>query len=78
MARTSWKEVHRWHEMAEKYGATVTISRPDRNYLLSMDTPVGYGVIGYYGPLHGVVSVLKAYVYGVETGLRRLERGYRR
>ena len=74
MPRTSWKEVDRWREAAEKYGAIITISRPDRYYVLSMDAPGGPGMIGYYGPLRGVVSVLKAYVYGVETGLRKLRR----
>ena len=70
MPRISRKELDRWLKAAQKYAAFVILSKPGRYYELTI-SPTGYGSIGYTGPLHGVLAVLRAYVWGVETGLRR-------
>ena len=71
MARTTRQELRKWAERARHYGATVQIWRPDRDYRLDLTVPYPtWTTIGYAGPLHGVVSVLKAFVYGIENGMR--------
>ncbi len=78
MSRISRKEVREWIKAVKKAEGLVTLSKPDRNFHLTITTWHGYANVHYEGNLSGVLAVLKAWYYGYMTGEYNGARGTRR